>query len=633
MADQNLRRQYEGLVKSIEDKANAALTALGRAAGLKRGVQDEIARTYGLDGDDVYSLLDRLQSNLKDDADPSLGNIGYAEIFNDKVLQFLSKESTSQQLADYVDRYNKLIDNSTYFRRGVFNHNHAATVRRALADNGFFAAKHTLSLAARDAQKKEIATPEELDAAIDEEKNQILSDKQLVSRFNAIDKEITRNVELRQFRSYLESHPELIPELTDLDALRRKLWLSYSVAVKVELADFASTYRAAKEDIALVVKTARQQETQWGKVLSIFHRRFSVPFILEVVNQDDVILKDEAPSLIFKYKDGDDVCEIGRSELLNALSTGERRALYLLNVIFEIEARATEAGTTILVLDDIADSFDYKNKYAIVEYLKAILDERKFVMLILTHNFDFFRTVRSRLSIRRKQNCFMAIKSNNSVVLTPAEYLDPFQHWRKNLHRDRKLMVASIPMVRNLVEYKEGKDAPDFVFLTSVLHRKPESDGITMSHLAEVVNRVLATSATGGTENVIDVILGEAELCTTNGHTVNLENKVILSIAIRLLAEGVMISKINDVAKTDHITSNQTRILFDIYRQEFPGDLEVIAILERVMLMTPETIHLNSFMYEPILDMADDHLRSLHDDLKSFSILPELQEGPASRTA
>ncbi len=36
-----------------------------------------------------------------------------------------------------------------------------------------------------------------------------------------------------------------------------------------------------------------------------------------------------------------------------------------------------------------------------------------------------------------------------------------------------------------------------------------------------------------------------------------------------------------------------------------------IAIIERVMLMTPENIHLNSFMYEPIIDMSDDHLRRL----------------------
>jgi len=28
-----------------------------------------------------------------------------------------------------------------------------------------------------------------------------------------------------------------------------------------------------------------------------------------------------------------------------------------------------------------------------------------------------------------------------------------------------------------------------------------------------------------------------------------------------------------------------------------------------VVLMTPENIHLNSFMYEPIIDMSDEHLK------------------------
>jgi len=34
--------------------------------------------------------------------------------------------------------------------------------------------------------------------------------------------------------------------------------------------------------------------------------------------------------------------------------------------------------------------------------------------------------------------------------------------------------------------------------------------------------------------------------------------------------------------------------------------------------MTPESIHLNSFMYEPILDMADDHLRDLYGAVQAL---------------
>jgi hypothetical protein len=34
--------------------------------------------------------------------------------------------------------------------------------------------------------------------------------------------------------------------------------------------------------------------------------------------------------------------------------------------------------------------------------------------------------------------------------------------------------------------------------------------------------------------------------------------------------------------------------------------------------MTPENIHLNSFMYEPIIDMSDESLKRLYQDIKSL---------------
>jgi hypothetical protein len=49
-----------------------------------------------------------------------------------------------------------------------------------------------------------------------------------------------------------------------------------------------------------------------------------------------------------------------------------------------------------------------------------------------------------------------------------------------------------------------------------------------------------------------------------------------------------------------------------------PGHYSDIAIIDKVLLMTPENIHLNSFMYEPILDMSDEHLRKLYSDVKTL---------------
>lgn len=61
-------------------------------------------------------------------------------------------------------------------------------------------------------------------------------------------------------------------------------------------------------------------------------------------------------------------------------------------------------------------------------------------------------------------------------------------------------------------------------------------------------------------------------------------------------------------------SGNQTRELFNAYKQF--GSQEKIKILEEVNIMTPENIHLNSFMYEPILDMDINELLNLYQKVK-----------------
>jgi wobble nucleotide-excising tRNase len=103
----------------------------------------------------------------------------------------------------------------------------------------------------------------------------------------------------------------------------------------------------------------------------MFNERFTVPFTLEVSNQEDVILKGTKPEISFGFKEDAQPKPVDRKLLLEVLSQGEKRALYILNILFEINARRKQGQETLVIADDIADSFDYKNKYAIVEYLKV----------------------------------------------------------------------------------------------------------------------------------------------------------------------------------------------------------------------------------------------------------------------
>jgi hypothetical protein len=98
----------------------------------------------------------------------------------------------------------------------------------------------------------------------------------------------------------------------------------------------------------------------------------------------------------------------------------------------------------------------------------------------------------------------------------------------------------------------------------------------------------------------------------------NLENKVVLAIATRLRAERYIVAKLNDLPFWQEITSKQTTVLLRKFKKQFPGESDAATLVDRVSIMTPENIHLNSFMYEPILDMSDDNLRKLYTAVKAL---------------
>lgn len=44
------------------------------------------------------------------------------------------------------------------------------------------------------------------------------------------------------------------------------------------------------------------------------------------------------------------------------------------------------------------------------------------------------------------------------------------------------------------------------------------------------------------------------------------------------------------------------------------------CIIKAVMLMVPENLHVNLFMYEPILGIPDTHLNQLYSDIRVLGI-------------
>ena len=61
------------------------------------------------------------------------------------------------------------------------------------------------------------------------------------------------------------------------------------------------------------------------------------------------------------------------------------------------------------------------------------------------------------------------------------------------------------------------------------------------------------------------------------------------------------------------VTSNQTAEWTKLLKQHCPNDSKK-DVIEQVNMMTPEIIHINSFMYEPLIDLSVHHLIELYKE-------------------
>ncbi len=166
-------------------------------------------------------------------------------------------------------------------------------------------------------------------------------------------------------------------------------------------------------------------------------------------------------------------------------------------------------------------------------------------------------------------------------------------------------------------------DEATFLKLTSLLHYKEDTNNITIKDLEDLFKSVLKDQSDlalkNPTQSVIKLIFSVCDaLLAESNDQIDLEKKISLSIAIRLKAEIFMVKEISDDVFWESISYNQAYQLSERYLQDPNVDSHKAKIIDKVNLMTPENIHLNSFMYEPILDMSNHHLKSLYREVKNL---------------
>ena len=612
------KSKFDEINKEIEDSKKKLTSKLNKICKVKVAeVESKIISDFGKK--DLYSAVtEALNYNVEQD----YSKFVYGEIFDPQALNVINSDEFKLKAREFVQRYDDIFNNSgLLLKKGVFNSMHATNSCDQLDKNKFFQAGHKVLIQGEDSSFGLQEFKDKINAVTKE----INSDKQL----NTLKKSLEKNANAQKIQSFLENSDSseidlFISKMVEVrrDQFKKELWSYYLQSIS-ESQDFIDVYSKHQPVLLQLESEAKAEAPKWETAINLFNSRFvDMPFKLDLYNKAEVILGKEKAILKFIFTENGKSVDCRREDI-KALSQGEKRALYLLNFIFDVEDRKNRGIETLFIIDDIADSFDYKNKHAIIQYLDDLTKTDCFYQIILTHNFDFYRSLANAF-VNRKC-CLMANKLDDRIELKQSSAInDIFQNkWKNKVDQDDAIMCSCIPFARNIIEYISGEDDEGYLKLTKLLHWKDGSDAITVGEFFEVYNSTFNKSLnTEDQRTVFSVLFDTADtICdSVTLDSFDLQEKVLLSIAIRVKAEKYITRKLREIKGNPDYWFDKKMFgpMLKLYETEVGQLSDDIITLREVSVTVSSNIHLNSFMYEPILDLSHYHLIELYKKISAL---------------
>ncbi len=338
MAKSELKQRYDDILSELEKEKKALLKSL--KSGFNYEKEIEIIKNKNF-----YEILDNHLTEIENSEEHY--SFKYHDIFDKlgKVKDFVNKNR--DLIEQYFNKYQELLSQSKIFKHmnsGDFGTNHANDLKKALENNRFFKADHSLMIAG-----EEVKNYNKLSEIFEEEKNKILNNENLKNSFANIEKAINANKELKAFKDAINRDNTLLTELLDYDSFRKKVLFSYLKQVIQNVKSLVNLYREKKPKIEEIIKQASKDQKEWESVIEIFNQRFLVPFKVELQNQKDILLNKDTAQFRFIFSDDNQDMNVQKEDLQKHLSGGEKRALYILQILFEIEARKRSDEVQLLV--------------------------------------------------------------------------------------------------------------------------------------------------------------------------------------------------------------------------------------------------------------------------------------------
>lgn len=617
-------REYEECAKKIEELKNIISPVI---ANKKRDavVKTEEFFANCLNKNNWNEIISYLSSI--DWENVIITDISLLEILNNNTKAIISDSSFTDKIKQ-LDESIKLRALSNLFG-DTFGPSQVEELIRVFTKDGFFEAGHLLEL--RDGSK--IDSCEKFVTLYKSEVSKIYADDDTKKSLEELSSKINKNKDTRNLNKILNDY-ELLPEMKNYDSFVEKLLAGKLNNYKEIILSTNQIINDTQKKLQDLVIAAEKESTIWKKVCNEFKNRFDVPFEICIKDSFECVVGRDIPKFYFKYGDK----EIEESKLLEILSTGEKRALTVLNFLFDLEVSySDEANNEILiVLDDVVDSFDYKNKYAIIQYIKDIqcknnANNKRVYTWVLTHNFDFFSTFKLRT---QDFKAYFICKNKDSEDLKGFNKeeieggLTFFRSWFNALKKnfDVQKFLALIPVCRNIIEFTKGKENKDYITLCSVLHWREDTCKIKVKQILDIYNSLFGVKVEYNEDKTVYDLLQESmekiKNSKVNHDDFDLDAKLIYSINIRRILERIFNLKNPRLINSSDSLGKE----YDSVKDYFNDDEKKLII--KAMIIIPEFIHLNSFMYEPLMDVGLNNLKKIYNEIYNMGTAYGIDECP-----
>jgi len=629
LSSSNLKSQYDSAMITYTSKRTAFLTLVAQDLGPKLDAGEEIKEAFH-DTNLDRALLKIYPSTTRKKNWKSYPQC-YKNFFSKNPAKFLSDPSTAKALKKYNTAYKRSVKKSCLFTLGVFEIGDLNAVCSSLAERSYFEGGNTIKL---NGQASEIQTIEELQKVVKDAFNKASKDPAVVKSYQNLVKAGSDKDYADQILDLLQANPFLANEAGNPQSFRQHVLLSAIHAHQSNFDDLMAVRKSLKGIVRKMNSEAKKEEKIWYQTFELVKSSFDLDLTINLANTKNIILDLEPPQMSFSWGG----TNVDSSILLNdVLSGGERRAFDYARLAFDVLSAERKGQSKILIFDDIADSFDYANKHAIVEFISALSAKSALSIIMLTHNFDFFRLFGSRVASKYGANCYFAIKEpSKDIKLFPGNYFSNiFQNYLvKNATPQNKpsFALSLVTFGRAIIELTDinHETNADYLLYTLVMHYRPNK-GYRI--LCSTIFHHLEHQIPGLDPKLRNDPSFKKSFYTSVNDECNriasdptigplFEDKLVLALGLRILCENYMY---HQLLKKKQINGSQLSklefgALFDLFQKNFATkagkNATLINDIHMCVMFCPPDIHLNAFMFEPIVDYDIRKMRDLFSRLK-----------------